>query len=360
MKQKASPYCWAPWISFQHGNVLQGNTPCCEWQGDRHSGSIEDYFNGKYLKKIKKAMINKDMDFIKTTCAECIENEEVGIKSRRLRYFDDPHVRENKTESVVYFDYRPSNLCNLKCSMCNPEASSLIAKELKDFVKQDYILPKDYKNFDMASMRQITVIGGEPSIQKEVYDFLDYCCDLGLNDTCHLHFTTNATNCNRQWMSRVEKWKSKSVEISLDGAGKTFEYIRTNSDWKTIEKNCKIYEEVVVDVAYHITALAYNIPNVEDWIEWFLDKKEVAIYPVHGLPYLGMDIIPDDVKNKKLEYLKKFDKPFVNTLIEIIEQSTYNPKLAEKLVYKTKEQQDLRKGDIYSVNEIYKYIIPGI
>ena len=53
MTQKASPYCWAPWISFQHGNVLQGNTPCCEWQGDRHSGSIEDYFNGKYLKKIK-------------------------------------------------------------------------------------------------------------------------------------------------------------------------------------------------------------------------------------------------------------------------------------------------------------------
>lgn len=360
MIEKTKPYCWAPWISFQHGNVLQGNTPCCEWQGKRHSGSIDDYFNGEYLKNIKDAMINKDMNFIKKSCVECIETEAVGIESRRLRYFKDPTVLHKQTDSIIHFDYRPSNLCNLKCSMCNPGASSLIAKEYNNFVKKDYIIPKDYKNFDMSKIQSIMVIGGEPSIQKEVFEFLDYCCELGINKTCYMHFTTNATNCNKQWMSRIEKWQSKSVEISLDGTGKTFEYIRTNGNWNAIEKNCKIYEEEIEEVCYHITALAYNIPNLEDWIGWFINKKNVEIYPVHGFPHLSMDAIPEKIKATKLRYLKQFDNPFVQTLREIIIKSSYNPALRKELIEKTKRQQQLRKGNIYSVNQIYKYIIPGL
>ena len=370
MPIKNEPFCWAPWISLQHGNTMRGTTPCCEWLGDKHTGSLVDYLNGDYLKNIKKAMFDKDMDFLNKTCAECIESEKVGIKTRRTKYFSHPAVLKSQTDKIVHFDYRPSNLCNLKCSMCNPSASSLIAKEYlqhgsyaddwDDFIKQDHILPNDYKNLDLQNLESIMVIGGEPSIQKEVFDFLDYCCEIGINETCHLQFTTNATNCNDAWISRVKKWPSISVEISLDGIGKTFEYIRTNSNWKTIEKNCLWYENNIKDISYHITALVYNVPNVEDWIEWFMDKKDVEIYPVSGVSHLTLDAIDPKIKKQKINYLKKFDKPFVQNLIEMISQSDYKPHVKEKLVIETRRQQAIRKGNIYDVNPIYKKVIPGI
>jgi hypothetical protein len=370
MQIKNEPFCWAPWISLQHGNTMQGTTPCCEWLGKKHSGNLKDYFEGDYLKQIKKAMLDNDMDFLNKTCAECIESEKIGIKTRRLKYFNDPAVENNKTDSIIHLDYRPSNICNLKCSMCNPGASSLIAKEYlehgsyaddwDDFVKQNHIIPNDYKNINLENLKSIMVIGGEPSIQKDVFDFLDHCCELGINKTCHLQFTTNATNCNNAWISRIKKWPSISVEISLDGIGKTFEYIRTNANWSSIEKNCLWYENNIEDVTYHVTALMYNVPNVEDWIEWFLDKKDVAIYPVSGVSHLSLDGLQPDIKKEKIKYLKQFDRSFVKNLIEMILQSNYKKEVTEKLVIETQRQQAIRKGDIYKVNPIYKQVIPGL
>lgn len=359
MQTNNLPYCLAPWVNIQHGNTMEGTTPCCEWNGPKFKGDLGDYNNGEYLNNIKKMMLDKNMDFINNTCSECINMEKVGISSRRLKLFDDPVVQEN-SNNLLFFDYRPSNLCNLKCSMCNEFASSMIAKEKKIEIKQDYIRDGDYKKLDLQNLFQIMIAGGEPSIQQEVYDFLNYCIEIGIHNTCHLQFTTNATNCNTKWMSMLEKWKSKSVEISLDGTGKTFEYVRTHSNWKSVEKNCEHYERIFDEVTYHITALAYNIPNVEDWIEWFMDKEDVNIYPVDANDHLTLDVIPDRIKIKKINYLKQFDKPFVKTLIAMLENSRYNHRLVSDLVEKTREQQFLRKGDIYSINKIYKEVIPGL
>tara|TARA_B100000963_G_C22640773_1_gene680325 strand:+ start:6608 stop:7717 length:1110 start_codon:yes stop_codon:yes gene_type:complete len=364
------PYCWAPWVNLQHGNVLEGNTPCCEWNGDGHKGSIKDYINSKHLRKIKKNMINP-IGKLRKSCEVCRENEKIGNKSRRMYLHEDEDVKvitdswkdkdilQPDVNHIVYLDYRPSNLCNLKCRMCGASSSSMIGKE--QGIEPEIKVPaKDYKNLNMSTLKKVAVVGGEPSIQQDLYDFLDYCCELGLNNTLELSFTTNATNTNKKWMDRLSKWKYISVQISLDGIGSTMEYIRNGASWPAIEKNCTVYEEILGKdkIEYSIVATAYNIPNVEDWAPWFLDKNNVSIWPVEGKHWQSVDAIPTNILKEKLKYLKNYkDVTWVLNLINMINMAHYNHKLNEQLKNETFDLQNIRGGHIYDVNKIYKDFI---
>ena len=371
MKEKNvhKPYCWAPWVNLQHGNVMGGNTPCCEWNGDIHKGSIKDYINSEHLQKIKKNMF-KHKGYRKS-CQVCRKNERVGNLSRRILLHQDEHVQDlidswkdkdilqPGLSYILYLDYRPSNLCNLKCRTCGYKNSSMIAKE--QGIELEISVPvKDYKNLDMSKLKKVMVVGGEPSIQQDLYDFLDYCCDLGLNNTLDLSFTTNATNTNKTWMDKLSKWENLRVEISLDGIGPTMEYIRHGASWATIEKNCAVYEEVLGKdkVEYSIVATAYNIPNLEDWAPWFLEKNTVTVWPVEGIPHQTLDAIPTNILNEKLKYLTNYKSvPWVNNLIRMIKSARYNPALKTKLMHWTSKLEKNRPGSIYEVNDVYKEII---
>ncbi len=363
------PYCWAPWVHLQHGNVMGGTTPCCEWNGDIHKGSIKDYLYSKHLRKIKKNMV-KHKGYLKS-CQNCRQQERVGNLSRRQILHQDKYVQtvvdswkdkdilQPGLNNIVYLDYRPSNLCNLKCRMCGYKNSSMIAKE-RGIELEISVPAEDYKNLDMSKLKGVHVIGGEPSIQQDLYNFLDYCCDLGLNNTLRLSFTTNATNTNKTWMDKLSKWKYLKVEISLDGIGPTMEYIRHGASWTTIEKNCVVYEEVLGKdkIEYSIVATVYNIPNVEDWAHWFLEKNNVTIWPVEGIPHQTLDAIPTGILNKKLKYLKSYKSvAWVNNLINMIKMAKYNPKLNQELKYATFKLEKKRPGSIYEVNDVYKEII---
>ena len=363
------PFCWAPWVNLQHGNVLEGNTPCCEWNGLKHKGSIQDYFISDHLLKIKKSMVKHKS--VRNSCGVCIEQERSGNKSRRMYLHEDESVQhvvskwneknllERDLKHIIYFDYRPSNLCNLKCRMCNDSNSSMIAKE--QGIETEISVPaQDYKNFDMSTLKGVQVIGGEPSIQQDLYDFLDYCYELGLNKTVDLSFTTNATNTNKTWMDRLAKWKNIKVQISLDGIGPTMEYIRHGASWPAIEKNCNVYESVLGKdkIEYSIVVNAYNVPNTEDWIHWFLEKQNVSVWPIEGVPHQTLDAIPTDILDKNFKYISNYQNvSWIKNLMRMIKSAKYNPERNKELKYFTALLENIRPGSIYAVNKIYKDFI---
>ena len=76
----------------------------------------------------------------------------------------------NTTKGPLFLDYRPSNLCNLKCRMCVPNASSQITKEFQENPEMQkwFSAPeKVVKNFDLfknftnnIQLKQIKILGG--------------------------------------------------------------------------------------------------------------------------------------------------------------------------------------------------------
>jgi radical SAM protein with 4Fe4S-binding SPASM domain len=137
--------CAIPWIHLNlepNGKVV----PCCltshynYFSGDLTTDSIEEIWNSDNMKKLRKEMINGVEPKI---CATCFDRERITGESGRVyhnREFksvlkDIPIITEtdgtcNKME-LKYWDFRFSNLCNLKCRSCGPRYSSAWVPDAK-------------------------------------------------------------------------------------------------------------------------------------------------------------------------------------------------------------------------------------
>jgi sulfatase maturation enzyme AslB (radical SAM superfamily) len=353
IEKNNAPYCIAPWVSIQYGALLKtgGVTPCCEWNGSAYKESLESYFTSDWLENIKSAMISHDHEKISQTCENCIAVEKLNIISTRQQ-LHNKHLSLNDGLRII--DYRPSNLCNLKCRMCFAENSSMIAKEENKVVPE--YNTNDIYSIDFSNIIEIKIVGGEPSISDEVYEFLSFLTKSGVAQQVNLMFTTNATNANGKWIDLISKFKSCYVIISLDGIDKVYEYIRTNAKWNSVLKNIIVYQSLDVDINFQITASMYNMPVVEEWIEWFFDKN-ASIYPVEGRPELSLNALANTIKEEKIKYLSKFNNQLALTAIEIISNSSYNFKLFQKFKNYTEELDKKRNTSLRLISPVFKKLL---
>ena len=353
MQDKNIPFCSAPWVSIQYGALLNsgGVTPCCEWQGNSFKGSLNEYSDSNYLNRIKTAMINHDYEFINQTCKTCIDIEKLNIESTRQQL---KNKQLNIDNGLSIIDYRPSSLCNLKCRMCFAESSSLIAKEEnKKIIEYD---TTDIYSMDLSNVTRLSIVGGEPSISTDVYNFLDFLVKNNHAKNINLTFTTNATNTNSKWMNLISKFNQCFVIISLDGTGKVYEYIRTNANWNSVLKNVNVYEQSGLEISFQVTASMYNLPVVEEWSEWFFDKS-VAIYPVEGHAQLTPAALKPHIKDEKIEYLKQFNHDITHAMIEMLSQSKFDAMILNQFKNYTYFLDKRRNTNILDVSPIFKRVL---
>ena len=136
---------------------------------------------------------------VHTGCADCINAEKNGMHSYR-QYFDDIVRDENilvdlqGKNDIYYVDLRITNKCNLRCRMCVPQSSILLARDMKELgynVSPEELRNAPAKDFDsliselgpkLDNLKIVYLAGGEPSIMDEQYMFIDYLIEkLDLN-----------------------------------------------------------------------------------------------------------------------------------------------------------------------------------
>ena len=319
----SKPFCYAAWTTAQYQGT-NGITPCCEWKGDPFEGSIKEYADSEYLSIFKTAMETHDTDIISKNCIECIETESLGENSTRNyinRYVESGRYTVGQLGKL---DYRPDNLCNLKCRMCGPGSSSLIEEE--------YLQPKvqekatklhfntginsplqirdtgDILDFDLSNLKEIAILGGEPTVNKKVFPILDYLIKNNMNETTKLNYTTNCTSINRPWMSRAEQFKEIHVNLSIDAAGKAF------------------------------------------------PTDTINMTPMYGVAG-KLDCIPDHIKADKIKYLEKLNHPTADLAIKHFKRYPYNVKQAILFKKRTTFLDKIRGTSIYDLDPIFKQII---
>tara|TARA_R110000822_G_scaffold36832_4_gene103496 strand:+ start:11830 stop:12957 length:1128 start_codon:yes stop_codon:yes gene_type:complete len=370
---KSKPFCYAPWTTVQYQGT-QGIKPCCEWKGPAFKGNVKDYHNSKYLSKIKTAMKTHDTDIISKNCIECIETEDLGDKSTRGYIKRDVDSKRYTAGQLGKLDYRPDNLCNLKCRMCGPNSSSLIEEE--------YITPKvqqkatelhfntgikspilvrdtdDVLDFDLSNLKTLAILGGEPTVNKKVFPILDYLIDNGMNKNIRLQYTTNCTSINRPWMSRIEKFKDVNVNLSIDAAGKAYEYIRTGAEWNKVEKNIPKIIDIAEDYSIQMVVQTTSFAIIEDWIEYFLQfpTDTINMTPMYGVAG-KLDCIPDHIKADKIKYLEKLNHPTADMAINHLKRYPYNPDQARMFKKRTMFLDNIRGTSIYDLDPIFEEIV---
>lgn len=343
---KEKTMCLAPWISIHHWP--DGKTfPCCLWHsndsvGDLNKSSLKEIWNSDKLKQTRLGMLKGEKI---SSCSRCYEIEKNGEFSYRDRinrlhgkyehYIEDTNPDGSLDEMNLHlWDLRISNFCNLKCRSCGAELSSswyddakklgkipqgrkaLISISDKSKFLQD--IEEHYKCVD-----EIYFAGGEPLLMPEHYIILDRLLELGRTDV-HIRYSTNFSKLQFGKKNILDYWKhfeNLELYISVDGVGKTGEYIRKGYDDNLFENNVKTFLNSGIKTTqfgYTITFGVLNYLHLFDIVidfmkrglleyKTFSPQSPVLIFNGITIPdYYDCRYLPDRYKDQFSKRLENF------------------------------------------------------
>ena len=186
------------------------------------------------------------------------------------------------------------------------------------FYKQNFV--NDFTS-NVPDIVHLDVPGGEPFLSgvPEQKLLLQHYIDTGRADKITLHYTTNVTVFPSQdWWELWQHFKEIDIQLSIDGIGTRYEYIRFPAKWNDTLVNVDQYLQKEKDISnirlsVSHTVSAYNILYLDEFCTW---TRKIGLptpwlgrvhYPHHMRP----GVWPVDVKN----FIK--DKILQSKILEI-------------------------------------------
>jgi len=214
----------------------------------------------------------------------------------------------NRTE-IVKYEIDVGNLCNAMCRSCHPEHSSLIAKEYKKIGWQTNPTMRKENNFKLINLEQAEQVylnGGEPTISKDFYNFLRRCIQHGRTDL-EIIVNTNAKVLKPEFIELAKNFTNLKFEVSIDGFGDSFTYIRWPIKWHDFCENVKKMNYLAHgNISFNVVSSMYNISSMYDifyWIETNYPKQIIHVQELIDPKILSPLNHPN--KSKNLENLEK-------------------------------------------------------
>ena len=303
--------------------------------------SLEEIWNNDVMQQIRKQVLNNERP---AECAPCFNLEDQGVESLRQRHIAGviPEARINlypNAVSTMRKDYtmpfeiptieiKMNNLCNLKCRMCNPMDSTSWNdwQEVEEhYKKEDNFLVKKIIDLNLKNkpfldsfvdtdnwwssfekllpyFRRVEFAGGEPLMDPTHYKILDMLAPYG--DQIEIKYATNLTMLGKSNRTIWEYWpkiKSVAVNVSIDGIGDSYEYVRGNASWSELVNNIRQIQ-TIPNVSRIVGAVAVQVSNVlilDKMIELFLDDLGIVFYTnmVNYPNVLSAQVLPGPLKN---------------------------------------------------------------
>jgi radical SAM protein with 4Fe4S-binding SPASM domain len=286
---KQDTFCVLPWMHLYvgtDGNVL----PCCSADHQYPMGNIEEQSIDNIAKSATFNQLRANMiaGIRSKECARCYQQEDSGLPSPRRSYnklWPDILVEDHNPLGTidkfepVYLDIRLNNICNLKCRMCSGYFSSAIAQEETELFGSTNSVKLALRNSQRKSSlteilkylplaEKIYFAGGEPLLAAEHYKILKTLIKCG-NTNLEISYNTNFTTLQYQDISVLDLWKKfKNITIgaSLDAIGDVAEYVRSGTNWKTIESNLELVKTNCPHVNFTVTSTV-GLLNVSSLID---------------------------------------------------------------------------------------------
>lgn len=365
-------FCPVPW-TFQ---AIRNNGDiriCCHANASKSKGiirkpdgtaynastdSLQESWNAPFVKELRRSMIlGKQHEM----CQRCDREDEAGLYSKRqteqsawpeYNYaWAKRRTRPNgeTQEQPFSFDLRFGNRCNLRCRMCGPQDSdnwyndhvAVTGQEkffdshgevkLEKNAKARYTATnKDYEWVNTSEfwqqieekiphIRHVYIVGGEPLLIDEHYDFLQKCIDMGYADRIVIEYNTNGVALPKRALDIWSKFKTVKLGVSIDAVGDINHYIRYPSNFTAIQRNLHRLDKASPNIKTWIavTVQMFNVFYLPEFVDWrleqqfeqvgtFLKSKPVfAIHMLHNPQQYNIGIAPDSAKKAVAD---KFDQ----------------------------------------------------
>jgi sulfatase maturation enzyme AslB (radical SAM superfamily) len=376
------PLCYAPFIGLYATGYNQ-YAPCCVAKKERYKNTNpKEFWVSKEMQDIRMSLLEhkwpNKCEFCKIKEQKGLTNETVIWETLRQKVDVGLDIEYgNTTKGPLFLDYRPSNLCNLKCRMCVPNSSSQIEAEFihnpelqKWFSakKKEVVNFEEFKKFTSEiSLKQIKILGGEPTIDPLVIEFLESICKH-YEKLPSLRITTNSTNLNAKFKSILKKFSDIHIVFSIDATDSVYDYIRTNANWKKVKKNTEsIFENKLATWhGFNVVLMPYNIFNLTDLLSWFKSLKDrgynnfSVFFDTSDVDYTGLgSILPEDT-DYALECLQKWNnenpgmETEVDEIVQLILKVEFNNNLYKNFIEYNNSLDNIRKTKLINIHERFK------
>lgn len=366
--------------------------------GDVSEGSIVKQWDNDKFKELRKAQFNGE--WLKG-CENCKHKEENGVVSKRnhwktLEVFDDVWEKvkwgEQAGHEIYHLDIAFNNLCNFKCKMCSSAysnawigdenklkerglaggASGTDVRTSSTWNREKWSLSSEQLRevIDRApNLRRVEVLGGEPFLVPEFIEFLGMLRERGMDKNIELMITTNGSVITEQKLEALEGFKYVNINLSLDGTGDYFSYIRSAGaiDWDgivekaTLIKNwCERQQFGTYKMNLNGTYQAINALNIKDFMEFIVtfygwDKNEPEVLSKHrhsfehrilvGPTMYRTQWLPNSVLEKSLAQIDEIENKY--PLLTRISERRYLQDVRKLLVKTMSDERNMTEVNKY-------------
>ena len=388
--------CAAPLTSILI-DTNKGIRPCCYYQagflGNLNKNSIIEIVKNETWTTLKNQMRNNEWP---VGCSLCKKNEESFGTSLREIYSQNTTKAELDEEKITYIEFNGSNICNLSCLHCHSLYSSRWvgdSEKAKNIVKTQSLekqkralfrpildltdddgtslikmhLPnpelvlENFKAMDLQHLKTLSFRGGEPFLNSETATILKYADTLGLLNNVDISITTNATYSNKEIIDLLKKCKSVHINLSIDGIGELFNYIRYgDAKFDSIEPTiAKLNEITNVGMLVSCAPMNYNAFNLLEIREWTteISKKYNKVKPIPGFnncvispEYLSLATLSNDTRKQLIElYSTNSIQDEFKYVINLLANDYLGDEIHTRWVEYTELMQTVRKNNIVSI-----------
>lgn len=285
------PFCFAPWSNLDI-SPLGTIGPCCKFRHGHYPDpplninqqGLCDYEKSNTLRLVKEEFLRGQWP---DGCERCKIEEDHGVQSKRQLDYDrwQEHYWRYDLDSAALLTASVAfgNTCNLTCITCGPTSSSRWQREHWQLHQQD-VPPNHFyrKGFvDELLTRSPSIIhldipGGEPFLSgvPQQQELLSKLIEQGRAGQIALHYTTNVTIWpDERWWDLWQHFQEIDMQLSIDGVGSRFEYIRYPAVWSVVLEHVQRYLQTQnkipnLRLSVSHTISAYNIYYLPEFLDW--------------------------------------------------------------------------------------------
>jgi molybdenum cofactor biosynthesis enzyme MoaA len=270
------PLCPAPFKNIRI-NVFATEQmtfrPCCNFDNyNAEHKNVQDYLVSNLLADAQKAMYSE----LPKACSTCVRQEAQGQTSLRQHL----NNKFKDINGITQLETFPSNVCNLRCFMCNEDSSSSLAAERKQL---GWI--NNYREIDNADasldaianlpdLGVVSFIGGEFFLAKRNVELLNAVAKRNLG----VRLVTNATVILPQHIAALKQIKDTELQISIDGINDCYEFMRYPGKWADVHHNIHQLKQELPLARFNFNFVA-QILNIHRMIET-MDYANRLIIPI--------------------------------------------------------------------------------
>jgi len=391
--------CTAP-LTSALVDTNKGVRPCCTFEGkyigNLKNESLINIINSSEWKKLKEQMYNHQWP---KPCLSCKEREaKTGWSVRKLYTDGTFDVTGWDEEKLTYLEFNGSNICNLACLHCSAGFSSRWVidnkKAKKVFLTYDKdkqqrmsfmdpvsrgpydnskyrtlemhlpnpdLILENLKQLNLTYLRTINLKGGEPLLNSETLTILNYLDGIDILQNIRIVLSSNGTFINQEILDAFKKCKSVTFNLSMDGIGELFNYIRYgDAKFEDLEPViAKLNELPNINIDLQCSVMNYNIFNLLEMRQWVIElskkynkvKRHLGFTNCVQYPrFLGLQTLSDNTRQELYNYYNQL--PYADefsSVLHTLQQEYSGDAIHNNWVEYTEMMETVRGNNIRNI-----------